>query len=84
MASSSKYDGTKKIWNYENEGGAALLATLRSHYRSVTGLHLLSDGNLLSASFDQTSAKIWNLKAIFNNPNRSESNTISRFPLNLV
>jgi WD40 repeat protein len=79
MASAS-WDGTVKIWNYENEGAIALLTTLRKRLQSfpyelkhiiyVRSLILLPDGNLVSSVWD-TFINIWNLTAIYGYPNRS-------------
>jgi WD40 repeat protein len=69
MASAS-WDMSVKIWNYENEAGLALLATLRGHNHKVFYLALLSNGDLASASWDRI-VKIWNLTAIYSYPNSS-------------
>jgi WD40 repeat protein len=70
MASNSEDRSFIKIWNYENKGLVVLLKTFRCRFKIVTSLIPGPDGNLLSADFERK-INIWNLKAIYRYPNRS-------------
>jgi WD40 repeat protein len=46
------------------------LAVLRGHSKSVRGLTLLNDANLISVCMDAT-VKMWNLTGIYDYPSKS-------------